>query len=84
MLVDTMDAQVRKWGNSFAIRVPKSEMERLGLHEGDHVEVSMRKAATRARKKKVDLSHWPTFRDPARDVSERHDEYLYGARRRTR
>lgn len=75
-----MDAEIKKWGNSFAIRLPKSEAERLGLKEGDHVSVDLRKAK-RGRRKKVDLSHLPVFTDTATDVSERHDEYLYGGRK---
>jgi len=75
-----MDAEVKKWGNSFAIRLPKSEADRLGLKEGDHVEVEMRKAP-RKKRKRISLDHWPVFQDTATDVSERHDEYLYGGRR---
>lgn len=74
-----MDAEVKKWGNSYAIRLPKSEAERLGLKEGDHVEVEMRKTPKRrAKKKLIDLSGMPTFHDPDPLASERHDEYLYG------
>jgi antitoxin component of MazEF toxin-antitoxin module len=77
-----MDAEVKKWGNSYAIRLPKSEAERLGLQEGDHVEVEMRKASKRrAKKKLIDLSDMPTFHETRSDVSQRHDEYLYGGRK---
>jgi antitoxin MazE len=31
--------QVRKWGNSLAIRLPASVVETLGLREGDEIEV---------------------------------------------
>jgi len=31
--------QVSKWGNSLAIRIPKSVVEALELHEGDDIEV---------------------------------------------
>jgi antitoxin MazE len=31
--------QVAKWGNSLAIRLPKSVVEALGLKEGDSIEV---------------------------------------------
>lgn len=76
-----MDAEVKKWGNSYAIRLPKSEADRLGLKEGDHVEVDLRKAPrARGKKKRIDLSGLPIFHDTASDVSERHDEYLYGGR----
>lgn len=77
-----MDAEVKKWGNSYGIRLPKSEAERLGLKEGDRVEVEMRKAPRRGgKKKRIDLAGLPTFRDPDPRASERHDEYLYGAGR---
>ena len=35
--------QVRKVGNSFVITVPKSEVERLGLEEGDFVSAQINK-----------------------------------------
>ena len=75
-----MDAEVKKWGNSYAIRLPKSEADRLGIHEGDLVEVELRKARRRKRSARVDISSWPVFHDAATDVSERHDEILYGGR----
>ena len=31
--------QVEKWGNSLAIRLPRSVVEALGLKEGDDIEV---------------------------------------------
>ena len=31
--------QVAKWGNSLAIRLPKALVDRLGLKEGDDVEL---------------------------------------------
>lgn len=33
--------QVSKWGNSYAIRLPKPVVEALELHEGDEVEVTI-------------------------------------------
>ncbi len=32
--------QVSKWGNSLAVRLPKKLVEKLGLAEGDHVNVT--------------------------------------------
>lgn len=75
-----MESEVKKWGNSFAIRLPKSEAERLGLVEGDHVSVEVRKTRRRA-KRRISLDHLPVFHDTATDVSELHDEYLYGGRK---
>jgi antitoxin MazE len=36
----TMKAQIGRWGNSFAVRLPKAFMERLGLHEGDEIDLA--------------------------------------------
>ena len=33
--------QVAKWGNSLAIRLPKSVVEILGLKEGDDIEITV-------------------------------------------
>lgn len=36
--------RVRKTGNSYVVTVPREEMERLGLNDGDFVGVELRKA----------------------------------------
>jgi hypothetical protein len=36
-----MRATIRKWGNSAAVRLPKEELERLGLKEGDSVDITL-------------------------------------------
>ncbi len=33
--------QVAKWGNSLAVRLPRSVVEALDLKEGDHVEIGV-------------------------------------------
>jgi antitoxin MazE len=33
--------QVAKWGNSLAIRLPRSVVEALGLKEGDNIEIQI-------------------------------------------
>jgi antitoxin MazE len=33
--------QVSKWGNSLAVRLPKDVVERLGLKEGDELDVAI-------------------------------------------
>ena len=38
--------QVAKWGNSLAVRLPRSVVEALGLKEGDAIEIHV--AGTRA------------------------------------
>ncbi len=34
-----MNKKVKKWGNSFAIRIPKKEAEAIGLYENEEVEI---------------------------------------------
>lgn len=36
--------KVAKWGNSLAVRLPRSVVEALGLREGDEVEISGQRA----------------------------------------
>lgn len=36
-----METQVARWGNSLALRIPKTLAERLGLAEGGAVELSI-------------------------------------------
>lgn len=38
--------QVSKWGNSLAVRLPKKLVEKLGLAEGDDVDVTSADART--------------------------------------
>ena len=52
-----MFASVKKWGNSYAIRVTKADLQRLGVKPGQEIEFSLR-----ALPAKVDLSALPTFR----------------------
>ena len=33
---------VQKWGNSLGVRVPKVYADRIGLHEGAEVDISLR------------------------------------------
>lgn len=37
-------AKVRRIGNSLGVIIPKQEAQRQGLHEGDEVDLSVRKA----------------------------------------
>lgn len=41
-------AKIRKQGNSFVVTIPKDEMERLDLHEGDQIAIQPVKLETRA------------------------------------
>lgn len=38
--------QIGKWGNSLAVRLPAAVVERLGLKEGDEVEIEVADART--------------------------------------
>jgi antitoxin MazE len=38
--------QISKWGNSLAVRLPKKLVERLGIAEGDDVDVTSEDAQT--------------------------------------
>jgi antitoxin MazE len=37
-----MKAQLRKWGNSLAVRIPKPVIDAAKLNPGDHLEVSVK------------------------------------------
>jgi antitoxin MazE len=39
-------AQLVKWGNSQAVRIPKTVIEQARLQEGDELEIQARKAAS--------------------------------------
>jgi antitoxin component of MazEF toxin-antitoxin module len=41
-------ARIRKQGNSYVVTIPREEMERLDLHEGDQVAIQATKLETRA------------------------------------
>lgn len=40
-----MKMQIGRWGNSLAVRLPKALVERLGLREGDEIDLSVLEAA---------------------------------------
>lgn len=54
-----MKATIRKWGNSAAVRLSRKELRRLGLREGDDVEIEVRSAGGN---KAWDVSMIPVFR----------------------
>ena len=45
---EMIEAKIRKQGNSFVVTIPKDEMEKLDLHEGDRVAFQPTKLETRA------------------------------------
>jgi len=69
-----MITKIKKWGNSFGVRITKKELEEYGLKEGEEVKVKIEKVIP---KKEVDLSNLPTFTETDERVSEHHDQYLY-------
>jgi hypothetical protein len=69
-----MFAEIKRWGNSLAVRLPKRELDRLGVAEGERVLIRVEKLPEEG---PVDLSDLPTFQDHP-DASDRHDELLYG------
>lgn len=68
-----MQATIKKWGNSYAVRLTKKDLDRLHLKEGDTVDVQLMRPLG-----PIDLTGLPTFRSGQSDVSENHDTYLYG------
>lgn len=70
-----MYADVKQWGNSMAVRLSARDLRRLGVQLGDRVEVTVKPVP----RGKGNFA-LPAFHDQsgARDVSERHDDYLYG------
>jgi antitoxin component of MazEF toxin-antitoxin module len=44
-----MITTIRRSGNSFIIRVPREEMQRIGVEEGEHVSVEIRAIEVRPR-----------------------------------
>ena len=60
--------RVLRWGNGYGIRLTKADMERLGIHEKQEVDVTLEPVGGR-----VDLSHIPRFRLGG-DARQRHDE----------
>ena len=63
-----MDATVRKWGNSLAIRLPRAFAEELGLADGSPVDLSLTDAGL--------------LLTPARPAVPRLEDLLAGVTRR--
>ncbi len=69
-----MIAEIKKWGNSLAIRLTGKELREHGLKEGDKVKIRIEKVKP---EDEIDLTNIPTFSETDNKVSERHDSYLY-------
>lgn len=59
MHVDTMQVKLRKWGNSWAVRLGKKELERLGIEptNGKALDIAVKEKPV-----KWDVSMIPVFR----------------------
>ena len=67
-----MHATVKSWGNAYAIRLTKADLERHGIKEGQDVEVQI--VASQRR----DLTNLPYFRGDGRPVKKLLEE-MYDA-----
>jgi antitoxin component of MazEF toxin-antitoxin module len=82
-----MQTKVQKWGNSYAVRLPKELVTRLGLQAGSTVQVVQEGATVVVKqvspKEPVTFKDWNKFLIPMKTgktvhVSDRVDEILYG------
>lgn len=71
-----MRSQIVKWGNSVAIRVPKTVLERSGMREGDMVEFGAKKGAILAKAVKAE----PTLDELVARITpgNKHEEVNWG------
>jgi hypothetical protein len=69
-----MISEVKKWGNSLAIRLSKNELSEYNVKEGDRIKITIEKIVPI---EEIDLSDLPLFTDTDKKVSEQHDIYLY-------
>jgi antitoxin MazE len=74
-----MRVQIQKWGNSLAVRIPKSFAVETNIHQGSTVEVSIEEDSIVLRPSDDVL----TLDDMLADISEEnlHTEIYFGKRR---
>jgi antitoxin component of MazEF toxin-antitoxin module len=85
-----MQTKVQKWGNSYAVRLPKPLVIRLGLRTGSIVHVEQQGNVVVVKQvpaKKVTMKDWekyliPSGRKNKRNISGHVDEIVYGVSRR--
>lgn len=86
-----MKTKIQRWGNSYAVRLPKQVVVKLGFQQGTPVEVEADDKALTVRKatekNTVTIKDWKKYLIPMKkgnkdNVSERIDEILYGKPRR--
>ena len=70
----TVKVQVVKWGNSHAVRLPKTVLEQARLRDGDHLEVRVEKGriALEPAKPKLTLQELVTRITPKNRCKEQH------------
>lgn len=82
-----MTTKIQKWGNSLAVRLPKTLATHLGLREGNEVRVDEREHNVLIKrvflpKKTTEKSRWKQFIIPTNNkkenVSGEIDKILYG------
>lgn len=82
-----MQTKIQKWGNSYAVRLPKQLVVKLGLRVGTKVDVGQEEGVVIVKKtiddKTVTFKDWKNYLIPMKSkkvihVSDRVDEILYG------
>lgn len=63
---------IKKWGNSYAIRLTAADLERYGWKEGQEVNIELRPW----KMPKLDFTKSPFFHDSDPTAGARHDEIL--------
>jgi len=73
-------AQIVKWGNSLAIRIPKPLAEEAGVREGDPMEIEAAEGRIQLRRRKPKI---PSLRELVAQISpeNRYDEVQTGRAR---
>lgn len=74
------NAQIVKWGNSLAVRIPKPVAEEAGVREGDPVTIEAAEGRIQLRRKSQAV---PTLRELVAKITDenRHEEVKSGAER---
>ncbi len=60
-----MTTRIRKWGNSYAVRIPKERVHELGMRDGSRVEIKIKPA-----RKKYDIDELITQINPENSYAE--------------
>jgi len=69
-----MIGEVKKWGNSLAVRLSKNELDEYCVQEGDRIKITIEKIVP---EEEIELNDLPLFSDDDTKISEQHDVYLY-------